>query len=303
LAPGVASAANNKQRSSSVAVASSRLVGPGDGFGLAAGAPSVRLIQRKLAAMGFAPGPIDGLDGPLTTAAVARFQQSRGLVADGIVGPMTRAALDRGGLSKGAGYLQPRGLPAVRSLQRELRRTGFSPGAIDGRYGPRTASAVRQFQSAHRLTANGVAGPRTIHALVDDSSRRPTPKKAGTQRRRSGTAPSQTAAPKPKQRGTTDTHQAAAPGASKRPSRTHGYSNFQLVAAVVLAVLGGGVLVALLRSSRRPHPRRKTAAADPGPNASKPETAEPRPASPTTTTEAVHAADPGPPMIRSGPDE
>jgi peptidoglycan hydrolase-like protein with peptidoglycan-binding domain len=277
LAPGVASAANNKQRSSSVAVASSRLVGPGDGFGLAAGAPSVRRIQRKLAAMGFAPGPIDGLDGPLTTAAVARFQQSRGLVPDGIVGPITRAALNRGGLSRGAGYLQPRGLRAVRSLQRELRRTGFSPGSIDGRYGPRTTSAVRHFQSAHRLTANGIAGPRTIHALVDDSARRPTPKHPGsrTPRRRSGTAPSPPAAPKPKRGGATDAHQAAAPGASNRPSRTHGYSGFQLVAAAVLAALGGAVLVALVRSSRRQHPRRKP----------------------------VHAADAGAPVIRSGPDE
>jgi peptidoglycan hydrolase-like protein with peptidoglycan-binding domain len=289
LAPGVASAANNKKSSSSVAVASSRLVGPGDGFGLAGGAPRVRLIQRKLAAMGFAPGPIDGLYGPITTAAVARFQQSRGLVPDGIVGPITRAALNRGGLSLGAGFLQPRGLRAVRSLQRELRRTGFSPGPIDGRYGLGTTRAVRRFQSAHRLTPNGVAGTRTMHALVVDSTRRPTPKhtRGRAPRRRPATAPATAPAPNPNPR-----------VASGRPSQTHGYSAFQLVAAAVLAVLGGGVLVALVRSSRRQHDRRKA-------ESSKPETQEARPASPTTPSEAqsVHRADAEPPMIRSGPEE
>lgn len=50
-------------------------------------------VQRALRAKGFDPGPIDGVWGRLTRAAVVRFQQSAGLQGLGVVGPKTRAAL------------------------------------------------------------------------------------------------------------------------------------------------------------------------------------------------------------------
>ena len=43
--------------------------------------------------LGFNPGPMDGIFGEKTRAALIRFQKSRGLVADGIAGPQTLAAL------------------------------------------------------------------------------------------------------------------------------------------------------------------------------------------------------------------
>lgn len=54
---------------------------------------TVRGLQTRLAALGFDPGPIDGIRGPLTISAIRAFQHARGLVSDGIVGPKTRAAL------------------------------------------------------------------------------------------------------------------------------------------------------------------------------------------------------------------
>ncbi len=50
---------------------------------------SIRQIQEKLLARGYNPGPIDGIWGRLTLAAVRAFQRATGLTADGIVGPRT----------------------------------------------------------------------------------------------------------------------------------------------------------------------------------------------------------------------
>jgi len=50
-------------------------------------------IQRALAQLGFRPGPLDGIWGRQTAAAVRMFQSSRGLEPDGIIGPATLQAL------------------------------------------------------------------------------------------------------------------------------------------------------------------------------------------------------------------
>ena len=46
-------------------------------------------LQKTLKALGFDPGPIDGLPGRKTTAAVVAFQTANHLQPDGIVGPAT----------------------------------------------------------------------------------------------------------------------------------------------------------------------------------------------------------------------
>jgi peptidoglycan hydrolase-like protein with peptidoglycan-binding domain/DNA invertase Pin-like site-specific DNA recombinase len=70
-----------------------RPLGRGAGFGDPASRREVRALQRRLRAAGQGPGPMDGLYGPLTERAVARFQQDRGLTGDGVAGPRTLAAL------------------------------------------------------------------------------------------------------------------------------------------------------------------------------------------------------------------
>lgn len=50
---------------------------------------TVTEIQRALAIAGFDPGPIDGIMGAKTRAAVIKFQTAHGLEIDGIVGPET----------------------------------------------------------------------------------------------------------------------------------------------------------------------------------------------------------------------
>jgi putative chitinase len=54
---------------------------------------------------------------------------------------------------------------AVKRLQRALKAAGFSPGAVDGDFGPATQAAVIAFQKGEGLLADGIAGPRTLSAL------------------------------------------------------------------------------------------------------------------------------------------
>lgn len=54
---------------------------------------TIREIQKALSDRGYPSGPIDGIWGRRTIAAVKAFQQANGLTVDGIVGPQTAAVL------------------------------------------------------------------------------------------------------------------------------------------------------------------------------------------------------------------
>jgi hypothetical protein len=55
--------------------------------------------------------------------------------------------------------------PQVKRLQRALARLGYSPGSVDGSYGPSTENALKRFQQANGLQTDGVLGPKTLKAL------------------------------------------------------------------------------------------------------------------------------------------
>ncbi len=50
-------------------------------------------VQRRLAQLGYSPGPVDCVFGTQTETAVRQFQADKGLAVDGVVGPQTWAAL------------------------------------------------------------------------------------------------------------------------------------------------------------------------------------------------------------------
>lgn len=54
----------------------------------------------------------------------------------------------------------------VKTLQRLLTATGYPCGAADGIFGSTTLAGVRAFQSAHKLTVDGIVGKATWTALL-----------------------------------------------------------------------------------------------------------------------------------------
>jgi hypothetical protein len=50
-------------------------------------------LQARLKNLGYDPGPLDGMDGPLTRSAVKAFQMENDLEVDGIAGPKTLGKL------------------------------------------------------------------------------------------------------------------------------------------------------------------------------------------------------------------
>ncbi len=53
----------------------------------------------------------------------------------------------------------------VRRIQSKLKELGFYKGTVDGIYGTGTQSAVRSFQKSCGITADGIAGPKTLKYL------------------------------------------------------------------------------------------------------------------------------------------
>lgn len=133
---------------------------------------SVAQLQQALAKAGFSPGAADGQFGPMTENAVKSFQRAKGLVVDGVVGPKTWSALRSSTVtppppSGGAQPVLRQGDfgGEVRDAQQLLAKHGFSPGSVDGQFGPKTRAAVVSFQRAKGLSADGVIGPATWRAL------------------------------------------------------------------------------------------------------------------------------------------
>lgn len=54
---------------------------------------------------------------------------------------------------------------SIKALQTLLNRRGFNCGTIDGSYGAKTTAAVKAAQKKYGLTADGLAGTKTIKAL------------------------------------------------------------------------------------------------------------------------------------------
>jgi len=66
------------------------------------------------------------------------------------------------------GYLYKSGKKSLthKDIQLALKNAGFYNGTIDGKIGKNTKRAIREFQKANGLKADGVVGPKTKDLLL-----------------------------------------------------------------------------------------------------------------------------------------
>ncbi|MHB8469962.1 MAG: peptidoglycan-binding protein [Gaiellaceae bacterium] len=140
--------------------------------GLAAAAPAGALnpqhagLQVALRAQGLYLGPIDGVIGPRTLAAVRLFQRTHGLPATGIADVRTRRALGPLGTPLFGSRPLRRGMFGwdVSVLQFLLDREGLRV-PVNAYMDAPTVRGLRRYQARLHVAADGVAGPATFAAL------------------------------------------------------------------------------------------------------------------------------------------
>jgi len=111
----------------------------------------IQLIQRRMKAAGFDPGPIDGIIGPKTIAALHRFQSGCAMVKDLLDETATDISQESHALKLTALASATPRKDDVRAIQTRMRAAGFNPGPSDGILGPRTKSILVGVQSGCTL--------------------------------------------------------------------------------------------------------------------------------------------------------
>lgn len=119
----------------------------------------VSVIQESLDSLGYDVGPIDGIPGPESYAALASFQSDNGLESTGELDGATTIALAEASPDS-EHYI-------VEAVQTQLAELGYYTGIIDGEYGPETEAALTRFHEAEGIDEEGVVSAATLTRLTD----------------------------------------------------------------------------------------------------------------------------------------
>jgi hypothetical protein len=138
--------------------------------------PTVVAVQRALAARGYSPGPIDGVFGQQTEAAVYNLQAAEGVATDGVVGPETARLL---GLDwpivPGPGDLAAEQAAATRQQSRLSVLVAAAPGSLaDDEARPEHAGAPQAEDDAGLVSEATTAAQGAAEIVAFERSE-PTP--------------------------------------------------------------------------------------------------------------------------------
>ena len=126
----------------------------------------VKACQERLKKLGYLTTNPDGYYGNDTLAAVKLFQSKNDLIVDGYLGPTTREVLDSSSAVANGLVLGDEG-DTVKRVQELLIKYGYmSEGGATGYFGEVTEKAVKAFQKANGLLADGDVGSKTMAKLT-----------------------------------------------------------------------------------------------------------------------------------------
>ncbi len=134
--------------------------------------PEILTFQQRLKKLGYLTTDPDGSFGADTKAAVKRFQESSGLIADGYIGPATKAALMSDKAQGNALSIGAQGSDVER-VQKRLKELGYL-SKVTGYFGSDTETAVRSFQHSNRLSVDGKVGAQTMNKLTSSGAKKST---------------------------------------------------------------------------------------------------------------------------------
>ncbi len=121
-------------------------------------------LQQQLANAGYYTGPIDGIYGPLTVAAVKALQAEAGLPQTGTMDKATEEAL-RAKLAEKDAAAATASLTSTAALQQTLKLAGYWDGPIDGLWSPELTAAVGAAQKDLGVPVTGTVDAVTIAAF------------------------------------------------------------------------------------------------------------------------------------------
>ena len=162
---------------------------------------AVLAMQERLIQLGYLDADADGRYGAKTVTAVKAFQKAVGLKATGEAGEVTQERLfAEDAPAVGAEPIEQDAEPAedqgetaeekdeageapkyktlkkaskgdaVLALQERMIQLGYLDDDADGKYGAKTIEAVKAFQKANGLKANGIADPETQEAIFAEDA-------------------------------------------------------------------------------------------------------------------------------------
>lgn len=149
----------------------------------------VKALQQALNELKFYSGNVNGVFNTATVAAVKAFQNKNSFAVTGVMTSTQQKTLFEGRVKNNAGKtVTVKTLPAIEGypmaqgdkgdavskLQTALKSLGYYTGVINGVYDSMTTKAVKAFQKAKGLTADGKAGDKTQKIIFALTST-PTP--------------------------------------------------------------------------------------------------------------------------------
>ncbi len=143
----------------------------------------VKALQQRLSQLGYLDEKyVTGYYGAITVSAVKKFQKNNQISQTGTVANLTLAALNSAAAKinkeektvtavSGDSIAKPGTLrqgdtgSQVKKLQQDLKKLGYFSGTATGEFGSVTKKAVMAFQKAYSISADGIAGSKTLSKI------------------------------------------------------------------------------------------------------------------------------------------